>query len=149
MASANSWLLPAAHEWDISPEGGQGGSGGRSPMQGPQALESWQESESSCLGLCLAPPHPQHKPREEKHRPVSPFVNSCLRGPLGQLPVCGQEACSLMGSALRPHQIPSQGMRSRGCMIPKGLPPPALTLTCLSGTQMTMMIFTEHPSSIQ
>lgn len=63
----------------------------------------------------------------------------------------GLETYSLMGSALQApprFQIPSQGVRGHGCVIPKGLPPPALTLTCLSGAQMTALTFTEHPSPI-
>lgn len=52
-----------------------------------------------------------------------------------------------MGLALQaPAQIPSQGVRGCGCVIPKDLPPRALTLTFLSGAQMTTLIFTQHPS---
>lgn len=47
-----------------------------------------------------------------------------------------------------PTQIPSQGVRGPGCVSPKGLPPPALTLTCLPGTQMTTPIFTKHSAPI-
>lgn len=105
-----------------------------SPTQKPpRPWSPGKESGSSCLGLYLAPPHhhphhhpPLHSPRGEKHRPVFLLLLTCALGAAESVSNVWAGNLQLIGSALQApprFQIPSQGVRSPGCVIPKGLPP--------------------------